>query len=134
MNKGYEQRQIIYNHSFFLQIQFNGIKEQRGLHVVHDLLKLGLDNSERCHLLFRVHGLGGGFSVGPVLTATVETSTSSDKISIVSRGNNGDSTGGTAVDVAEAVGQVLQGVRSEVVVVIQDVVVSRARSTLQTSV
>lgn len=96
------------------------------------LLQLRLNDSKACHLLFRIHGLGGGFSVAPILTAAVEPCTSSNKVSIVGCRDNGDGTSGTTISVAHAVGQFLQTVRSEVVLIVQDVVVSGARSTLQT--
>lgn len=96
------------------------------LHKVHDLLQFGLDDSEGSHLSIRIHRFRSGIGIRPVLTTTMESGTGCDEISIVGSRDDGDSTRGTTIDVTEVVSQLLKRIRSELVFIIEDVVVSRS--------
>lgn len=87
---------------------------------------------------FRLHGridshVGacarlGGLVVGPVLALGMESGTSCNNVRIVHRRHNRHCAGGASVQVAEVVGQALQIVRGEIIVILQDLVVGRPRS------
>lgn len=77
-------------------------------------------------MLHRIGGLGR-HGVREVLALGVEPSAGRDQVGIVRRRHHRDRTGRTGVEVAQVVGQTLELVRRELVVVLQDLVVGRAR-------